>query len=352
MSMHLTSIHLENFKSHLKTEIELKPITILIGPNGCGKSSILQSLLVLKSSLNPQGAPTNPPIFRNESFDLGEYEDVVTNGEVDKPILFSIKGNQLLSNGLSHEGPSVAEFDHSLQFLGHSIRKVNFHCKLDDYDIAFKHIPPEQPSCRVIDSQNHEVGVNQRGLRGINPSMVSTERNTLFSREFNNLFLNSDFFENLFNEFYYVPYNRTATSYGVTLTRGRDEHLYKNPSQMISSMISNLSKQPKLLDKVSRFMEEISGKSIRTRNIDLPNSSDQGVTIDFVRKGFSSSIINEGTGPNQVTLLLYTLCKSPINSLIGIDEPEIHLHPSAQTNLAKIMIGMIKEKQANNFYNT
>ena len=46
----ITSIHLKHFKSHKNTNIELKNITLLCGENGSGKSSLIQSLLLLRQS--------------------------------------------------------------------------------------------------------------------------------------------------------------------------------------------------------------------------------------------------------------------------------------------------------------
>lgn len=46
----LTGLSLSNFKSHLHTEIELCNLTVLTGVNGCGKTSLIQSLLLLRQS--------------------------------------------------------------------------------------------------------------------------------------------------------------------------------------------------------------------------------------------------------------------------------------------------------------
>ncbi len=43
----LKHMHLENFKSWRELDIDLAPITLLFGTNSSGKSSILQSLLLL-----------------------------------------------------------------------------------------------------------------------------------------------------------------------------------------------------------------------------------------------------------------------------------------------------------------
>lgn len=48
----LERITLENFKAFKKAEIEIKPITILIGPNNGGKSSILQAIGLMKQTIN------------------------------------------------------------------------------------------------------------------------------------------------------------------------------------------------------------------------------------------------------------------------------------------------------------
>ena len=49
----ITNIALENFKCFPSVNIDPKLITVLIGPNGTGKSAILQALLLLKQSQDP-----------------------------------------------------------------------------------------------------------------------------------------------------------------------------------------------------------------------------------------------------------------------------------------------------------
>ena len=44
----IANIVLENFKCFRQLEINPKLLTVLIGPNGTGKSSVLQALLLLK----------------------------------------------------------------------------------------------------------------------------------------------------------------------------------------------------------------------------------------------------------------------------------------------------------------
>jgi len=52
----LKRFSIENFKAFRKSELDLAPLTILIGENSSGKSSLLQALLLIKQTLeSPSG---------------------------------------------------------------------------------------------------------------------------------------------------------------------------------------------------------------------------------------------------------------------------------------------------------
>jgi predicted ATPase len=55
LSSHLTRISVKGFKSIREAEVELKPLTVLLGSNSAGKSSIIQALLLLCSNYKSDG---------------------------------------------------------------------------------------------------------------------------------------------------------------------------------------------------------------------------------------------------------------------------------------------------------
>jgi predicted ATPase len=73
----LENISLKNFKAFSALEeLDIKPITILSGTNSCGKSSLLQSILLLKQTLESQSL--NQTILLNGRFvRLGTFENIV-----------------------------------------------------------------------------------------------------------------------------------------------------------------------------------------------------------------------------------------------------------------------------------
>jgi AAA15 family ATPase/GTPase len=46
----IRQLRLENFKGFSRLELELRPLTLLSGLNGTGKSSVIHSLLLLRQS--------------------------------------------------------------------------------------------------------------------------------------------------------------------------------------------------------------------------------------------------------------------------------------------------------------
>jgi hypothetical protein len=89
--MKIRSFEVWNFKSiEYSKEILLPKLTILIGPNSSGKSSILQSLLVMKQTVEAED-PSLPLVLNGPYIQLGEYEDFIHGRDSSLP--FTIKFN-------------------------------------------------------------------------------------------------------------------------------------------------------------------------------------------------------------------------------------------------------------------
>ena len=99
----LKSVRLKNFKLHEDTLIEAAPITVFIGPNNSGKSSIFQALLLLRQAASrndpllcqpptahvPQ--PTEPFEYSPQVvIDVGRFEEILRRSGDD--ILFELSG--------------------------------------------------------------------------------------------------------------------------------------------------------------------------------------------------------------------------------------------------------------------
>ncbi len=84
--MLLTALTLENFRGiRAPVRIEFAPLTLLFGPNSCGKSTILKALQFTSGVLNAAGGdPCDASAAAG--VDLGDFRAVVNDHDVSKPI--------------------------------------------------------------------------------------------------------------------------------------------------------------------------------------------------------------------------------------------------------------------------
>lgn len=105
--MILDKLLLKNFKSHKDREIKFGKITVLIGHNNGGKSSILQSLVMLSQSVKMDD---NRLRTNNDVIDLGKYDDVVTLGDIENNISIGINFREKIHLGGNYDGVIEQEY--------------------------------------------------------------------------------------------------------------------------------------------------------------------------------------------------------------------------------------------------
>ncbi len=82
---------IKNFRGFLDNEFAFSRVNILIGENSAGKSSLLKFLLALKQSLRVPNSRDYNLTLAGEEVDLGNYEEVIYNHEVERNLSFSFE---------------------------------------------------------------------------------------------------------------------------------------------------------------------------------------------------------------------------------------------------------------------
>ena len=113
--MRITNITIENFKGIREpVNVQLKPITLLFGPNSAGKSSIFQSLHYLRELLERNNADADRSIAADESFDLGGFRNLVHNHDLNRRIRLKVAADLAGEELPSYQQRSAVRVDDDL----------------------------------------------------------------------------------------------------------------------------------------------------------------------------------------------------------------------------------------------
>ena len=169
----LREYRLTNFKAFGETvTIPIRPLTLIFGANSSGKSSIFQSLLMLKQTLEEAKNPNTALLNKGSLVDLGMYSDFVHRHEMERNFEFEVRFDLenipiLMQTILEHANSEKAGI--SIQFSGEKERAYPRHVGLAIGEqrqaiiSCFRHRrlhPPTQKHPRERFSYQDEVEIN------------------------------------------------------------------------------------------------------------------------------------------------------------------------------------------------
>ncbi len=384
----LRSLQIKNFKGWQDTgKIRFAPITLFMGSNSSGKSSIGQLLMLLKQSSTTSDRRT--VLFLGDSnavVELGGPIDMLYKHDSSKHLEFSYKWSLpeqvslVTSSGSEEESNSFLcdEIAFSDQIAVHEtesqtleIEKLQFlEVEKMQYDILAKNIlqfsvglervqkPSSARAYKMISRICELKRVAGRAWEmpspyrfyGFPDEMIAYYKNAWFTPQLNALH------ERFFSTISYLgPLRERAerhyrwtgfipSSVGVTgkdtilalLAARAGNRLYnykaKQHLQTLDVIIANAMKNMGLIEHF-----EITKIAEGRQDYDVKVMASGSQTL--------TDIPDVGFGISQVLPVLVQLYYAPANSIIIMEQPELHLHPSAQSALADAMIDAISARE-------
>ncbi len=318
----IKKIAVENFRSIEHAEVELAPLVVLYGPTASGKSSLLYALLVLKNFIVNPNRPADGYLHIG-FMDLGGFDQCVFNHE----------GSRKVSVGVWFEEKAGQPASYKLSF---SKDKGTIYQNWGDLVLECEIPVPyglnKTSSFRYLEREEEYV-VNWNGISCSvtpkNPTSSTQQRSREIAESINAIGEKIKGIDIAPHRRGFFKPNYTSVSVSPTPTT-EDE---------VASLIIN---DPNLAPRISVYAEEIFKRDFR---LYVPPGT---ATVFFQTTDKKSRtpglLVNDGFGVNQVIYLLAKLLRSDARTLL-VEEPEVHLHPTAVRNFARQLCAIVREEK-------
>lgn len=89
----ITKVIIKNFKSIKNLEIELAPLTILIGPNGSGKTSILEAIALMSQASSVRSDVIYPQVSKGSLVSFEDADTIFCKQDMEKWLCLGFKAD-------------------------------------------------------------------------------------------------------------------------------------------------------------------------------------------------------------------------------------------------------------------
>jgi predicted ATPase len=366
----LTKLRIQNFKGWQDTgDIRMAPITLFFGANSSGKSSIGQFLMMLKQTT--ESSDRKSVFFsggKNSAVQLGSYQEMVSHRDIKNKIEFGYQWGlpDILkikdSNSQNEYSGSVLDFYAQTSLpekkqtavidkLSYSLKDKN-----NDETLSIEMVKKTETKYKV-ESEKYDLKKNSGRPWDLGPpvrfygfpdEVVAYHQNADFVQSLNLLQ------EQLFHSIYYLGPIRTKTDRLYSWTGIEPESVGYQGENTVAAILAAKKRKIGLGPRrPTKPFEEIIALKLKEMGLidafEVRSISEQRQEYEVKVKTKGSTdwvdIPDVGFGISQVLPVLVQCFYAPRNSIIVMEQPEIHLHPSAQSALADVMIDVVYSKE-------
>ena len=334
----LTSLTLRNFKIWKTTGlVQLAPVTLLLGTNSSGKSTIIQSLLLIRQTV--RGNESNYALdFGSEARDssvwLGQFSDVLNHSSADQSdktisIEFNWKAlpedtEQWSYAAVYKRNPADAAEIHQLR-IGQGERSFNVKRQTRG---AYKFSIGDQKS--KLNAKREFRPLNSFTFSAATFAEMPPEDEAVIREA------GSELLKELEKIIYLGPVRQLACRQyqysGISSATIGDDGS-KAIDALISSGLATKEQDSELFEKTKGWLERMGlGDDIEIRRLGKSPLYEVWIT----RNGTQSNLKDVGVGVSQVLPVIIAALHAAPGHIVMIEEPESHLHPLAQSILAEL----------------
>lgn len=365
----LNSLHIQNFKAWKDTgRVRLAPLTVIFGANSAGKSSLGHLLLALKQTA--QSSDRRRALHLGDAhspIDLGTFEDCIHGHDLAQPLHFELDWR--MPQDL--EIPDVERSDAVL--LG---RRMSLAVSLKADGKGRPEIADLQYLVRdKFDGRVLDVRLERKASGGFTLSpfaernramMWPVEEPEKFYRvtegtlaRYQHAGVMTDFAlatEQMLNHFYYLGPMRESPRRSYQWAGDEPEEVGQRGEYAIAAILAaqgqgrRLNRGPKkhqqpFAEFIASWMQDLGVIHSFSVKPVVEGRKDYEVLVRTHAGAPEVKITDVGFGVSQVLPALVEAFYCPPNSTVWMEQPEIHLHPQVQGELADVFISAIQARE-------
>ncbi len=366
-AMHLSAVRLLNFRGwtdeHWQPGVELRALTVLLGRNSSGKTSLIQPIRLLKQTVRSGDDATQLELGSDdpEMLEVGEFSSLVHNGDKDSLVGLGVDidddcvrvavqyrmdrhGRPVVAHLDWHFGDDHIELERVAQEKRDgAIREgldADSELLEDHYQLRSPHfrLPSYQPPDRVNPLEPSSSYAPYRGveLSSAARATIGSELNSRWNKAFARLRAGLE-------EVHYLGPLRPPPGRTV---------LWRQQKVASVGSLGALSAQALIASQMGAELQEVLPRvSEWLKRLDLAESIEvrrKGDTLVYeivvVRGGRAHNLMDVGYGVSQVLPVIVLLHVAKPGSTLMIEDPEAHLHPMAQAKLADLFAEVASQR--------
>lgn len=357
----IREIRIKGYKSLAdETKLEIRPLTIIAGANSSGKSSVMQPLLLLKQTLaSPSDSESLDITGPNVQFSNFKQMLCLGSGKKQSTQRMQI-GFTLFAEAKTHK----VDLIYSLTSAGLRLERQEVETgevksgftKVELTpgiltDSMFSNLPNDLQNFLTSLQALHTIHVNPS--RGLMELMLVHKAALDTKLRFGNFMLSSDesIREMLLN-IIHIPGLRgnPERDYPLRKTRGPrfDGHFQDYVAGIIAHWKKAREGEQNLLH-LSKILQTLGLTwKVEARALDDTRVEILVGRLKKAKQGGAKDVVNiadVGFGVSQILPALVATIVAEENQMVYLEQPEIHLHPRAQKNLASILAEAAKNKK-------
>ena len=313
----ITELTIKNLKSFGNSvQLAFSRVNLLTGMNGRGKSTVLQTLLILAQSYDKDKGISKISLG-GSSVNLGSFEDVIHRGSKSQVISIDIHTDD--------------EEDNEIHFDLSRDNGNDRQLSIDELIVNDKSKMETVVSQQFVTSSDGKMVTTEDGI----PVVAEVEERRLGStsdviglRQLRNIIFISADREG--------GKNIKSIEDGWTINDGVGVH-----GQYVMEMLEYATKEQRI--QVNYWLNQVlDGGAVMTKEDKGRNEISMYIDPAGTDKGFKPS--NVGFGYSYILSILVAIVMAEKGAKLFVENPEAHLHPSAQAKLISAIVEMTKEK--------